>query len=153
MGFPFQIIQGGNDFMLVAYEFAGATRTIRMNWKQDSPSDFWMGWSRGHWEGDTLVVDTTNLRGAFRASSDRLRLVERFTRIDMETLLYEFTVDDPDTWTKPWTAQVPMSKSKEPIFEYACHEVNYSMTNVLAGARAQEKAIGTARGPGRPRTD
>lgn len=113
----------------------------------------WMGDSRGHWEGDTLVVDTTNLRGAFRASSDKLHLVERFTRVDMETLLYEFTVDDPDTWTRPWTAQVPMSKSKEPIFEYACHEGNYSMTNVLAGARAQEKTLGTARERSRTRTN
>ena len=106
----------------------------------------WMGTSRGRWDGDTLVVDTVNLTGAFRASSEKFHLVERFTRVDADTLLYEFTVDDPDTWTRPWTAQIPMRKSEEPIFEYACHEGNYSMTNVLAGARAQEKA---ASGPGK----
>ena len=104
----------------------------------------WMGDSRGHWDGDTLVVDTMNLRGAFRASSDSLHLIERFTRIDAETLLYEFTVDDPNTWTRPWTVQVPMAKSQEPIYEYACHEGNYSMENVLAGARAQEKSASTS---------
>jgi hypothetical protein len=103
----------------------------------------WMGDSRGRWEGDTLVVDTRNLRGAFRASSEMMHLVERFTRVDADSLLYEFTVDDPKTWTRPWTVQVPMTKSQEPMFEYACHEGNYSMENVLAGARAQEKAAGT----------
>jgi hypothetical protein len=100
----------------------------------------WMGDSRGRWEGDTLVVDTRNLRGAFRGTSDTLRLIERFTRIDDNTLLYEFTVEDPATWMRPWTAQFPMSKSDELIYEYGCHEGNYGMTNILAGARAQEKA-------------
>jgi hypothetical protein len=111
----------------------------------------WMGDSRGHWEDATLVVDTTNFRGAFRASSEKLHLVERFTRVGADTLLYEFTVDDPDTWTRPWTAQIPMVKSEEPMFEYACHEGNYSMTNILAGARAQERAA--AKTAGRSRTE
>ena len=102
----------------------------------------WVGDSRGRWEGDTLVVDTTNfLRDtSFRGSSKNLRLVERFTRVDADTLLYEFTVEDPRTWTTPWTAAIPMTKTEGPMFEYACHEGNYGMTNLLAGSRAQEMA-------------
>lgn len=100
----------------------------------------WMGVSRGRWEGDTLIVDTTNFRPAvFRSASASLHLVERFKRVDAETLLYEFTVDDPVTWVKPWTVQFPMTRTREPIFEYACHEGNYSLPNILAGARAAEQ--------------
>jgi hypothetical protein len=105
------------------------------------PIRLWMGSSRGHWDGDTLVVDTTNFKPAvFRSASPKLHLVERFKRVNAETLLYEFTVDDPATWTRPWTAQFPMSRSRVPIFEYACHEGNYSLLNILAGARAAEKS-------------
>jgi hypothetical protein len=106
-----------------------------------SPIRLWMGVSRGRWDGDTFVVDTTNFRpGVFRSASASLHLIERFRRMDDETLLYEFTVDDPVTWTKPWTVQVPMSRTREPLFEYACHEGNYSLPNILAGARSAEKA-------------
>jgi hypothetical protein len=106
-----------------------------------SPIRLWMGVSRGRWDGETLVVDTTNFKpGVFRSASASLHLTERFRRMDDETLLYEFTVNDPITWTKPWTVQVPMSRSREPIFEYACHEGNYSLPNILAGARSAEKA-------------
>ena len=104
----------------------------------------WVGDSRGHWDGDTLVVDTTNflretavLQGQ---SSANLHLVERFTRVDADTLLYEVTVDDPTTWTRPWTYAVPMMKNSEPIYEYACYEGNYAMEVILAGARAKERA-------------
>jgi hypothetical protein len=88
------------------------------------------------------VVDTTNFtdKTRFRGSADKLHLTERFTRVDPDTIVYEFTVDDPTTYTKPWTAQIPMKKSQGPIFEYACHEGNYAMAGMLAGARAQEKA-------------
>jgi hypothetical protein len=104
------------------------------------PIRLWMGSSRGRWDGDTLIVDTTNFRPTvFRGASAKLHLVERFRRVDTDTMLYEFTVDDPETWTRPWTAQFPMTKSREPIFEYACHEGNYSLLNILAGARAEEK--------------
>ena len=101
----------------------------------------WKGDSRGRWDGDTLVVETTNFRGAtsFRGSSASLHLVERFRRVDRDTLLYEFTVTDPGTWTRPWTAAVLTKKIPGPIFEYACHEGNYAMVNILAGARAAEK--------------
>ena len=100
-----------------------------------------MGDSRGHWDGNTLVVDTTNFSGQFsvRGSDENLHLTERFTRVSPDTLLYEFTVDDPTAFTRPWTAQIPVTKTKGPIFEYACHEGNYAMVDILAGARAAEK--------------
>jgi hypothetical protein len=102
----------------------------------------WQGVSRGRWEGDTLVVETTNFstKTNFRNTSDRLRLVERFRRADADTLMYEFTVNDPSSYTKPWTASLPMARSDEPIFEYACHEGNEGMFGILKGARADEKA-------------
>jgi hypothetical protein len=102
----------------------------------------WFGDSRGHWEGETLVVDTTNFTGrtAFRGSSENLHVVERFTRQADDRILYQFTVEDPATWTKSWSAEMPMTKIDGPIFEYACHEGNYGMRNNLSGARAEEKA-------------
>jgi len=100
-----------------------------------------MGDSRGHWEGNTLVVDTTNFtdKTRFRGATQNMHLTEKFTRMDPDTILYEFTVDDPETFTKPWTAQIPMRKAKGPIYEYACHEGNYAMTGILGGAREAEK--------------
>jgi hypothetical protein len=99
------------------------------------------GDSRGRWEGRTLVIDTTNFlrETSFRGSSANLHLVERLTRVDADTLLYEFTVEDPKTWTRPWTAAVPMRRVDAPMYEYACHEGNYALRNILSGARAQEK--------------
>ncbi len=101
----------------------------------------WRGDSRGHWEGDTLVIETTNFTGktAFRGSSEKLRVIERFKRMDADTLLYQYTIDDPSSFEKPWTVEIPITRSEAPIFEYACHEGNYAMTGGLAGARAQEK--------------
>lgn len=101
----------------------------------------WRGDSRGHWEGDTLVVETTNFTGktAFRGSGEKMRLIERFKRMDAGTLLYQYTVDDP-SFEKPWTVEIPLPRSEAPMFEYACHEGNYAMTGGLAGARAQEKS-------------
>ena len=101
----------------------------------------WMGDSRGHWEGDRLVVDTTNFSGQtrFRGTSENLHLTERFTRTAPDTLLYEFTVDDPATFTKPWSAAITMRTAPGPIYEYACHEGNYAMTGILSGARAEER--------------
>ena len=101
----------------------------------------WMGDSRGHWEGGTLVVDTTNFtdQTAFAGSGPQLHLVERFTRTDANTLLYEFRVEDPATFTRPWIVQIPMTKAPGPLFEYACHEGNYGMFGMLSGARAEEK--------------
>ena len=99
----------------------------------------WNGSSRGHWEGNTLVVETFNRRDeSFRGASRHLHLTERFTRADANTLVYDVTLDDPTTWTKPWTFVVPMAKSQGEIYEYACHEGNYSMENMLRGERAGE---------------
>ena len=101
----------------------------------------WSGDSRGRWEGETLVVETKNFleKRAWRGSSDRMTLVERFRRIDDDTLEYEFTVTDPGTWKAPWTVNLPMAKSDLQLFEYACHEGNYSMPNILGGARVLEQ--------------
>ena len=106
----------------------------------------WMGVSRGQWEGDTLVVETTNfLREThFQGSSANLHLVERFTRVSEDRLLYEYTVSDPATFTRPWTVQMPMKRSDANLYEYACHEGNYGMFNLLAGARAEEKEAAEA---------
>ena len=101
----------------------------------------WMGDSRGHWEGNTLVVETTNFNDQtrFQRAGQNMHLVERFTRTAPDTIMYEFTVDDPSTFTRPWTAQIPMKRTDGPIIEYACNEGNYSMEGMLAGARADEK--------------
>src|SRR4051812_3932267 len=101
----------------------------------------WVGDSIGHWEGDTLVVDTTNFttKTQFRGASDKLHVVERFTKIDEKTILYRFTIDDPDTWDRPWTGEYPWVRTDEMMYEYACHEGNHDLENVLRGARAREK--------------
>ena len=101
----------------------------------------WVGSSRGRWEGDTLVVETTNRRDAsFRGAGQHLHLTERFTRADANTLVYEVTLDDPTTWTQPWTFVVPMAKNQGELYEYACHEGNYYMGNMLRAERAEEEA-------------
>jgi len=102
----------------------------------------WSGDARGQWEGDTLVIETTNFNSerGWRGSSKEMKLVERLTRVDADTLEYTFTVTDPETWTRPWTASIPLRRSNLSLYEYACHEGNYSMRNILSGARAAEKA-------------
>jgi hypothetical protein len=102
----------------------------------------WLGDSRGRWEGNTLVVETTNFtdKTNFRGSGEHLRVVERFTRVDEGTLLYQFTVDDPQSFARPWSGEIPMKKVDGPLFEYACHEGNLSMENILTIARDEEKA-------------
>ena len=111
----------------------------------------WMGDSRGRWEDQTLVVETTNFNGKYAqvgrptlTSSEHQSLIERFTRVDAETLLYEYTVTDPNTWTDSWTAEVTMNKSQDLLYEYACHEGNHSMSVRLAGARAMEREAAAA---------
>jgi hypothetical protein len=101
----------------------------------------WSGDARGHWEADTLVIETGNFRAdrGWRGSSDKMKLVERLTRVDADTLEYTFTVTDPETWTKPWTASIPLRRSNLPVYEYACHEGNYSVPNILSGARTIER--------------
>jgi hypothetical protein len=101
----------------------------------------WLGEPRGRWEGATLIVDSVHFSGIndVRGSDAQLHLTERFTRVDRDTLLYEFTVDDPTAFESPWTAVLPMTRSDDRIFEYACHEANYALMDILRGARAGEK--------------
>jgi hypothetical protein len=137
-----QIIQTP-DYVVVFHEMIHEARIIPLDGRGHLPENIrqWLGDSRGRWEGDTLVVDTTNFidMTSSRRSSDRLHLVERFTRIDAGTLDYEVTLDDPSTFTRPWTAVLPMPKTEGTIFEYACHEGNYGLRNLLSGARAAER--------------
>jgi hypothetical protein len=102
----------------------------------------WVGDSIAHWEGDTLVVDTTNISPytRFKESTERLHVVERFRRTDAQTLVYTFTVNDADTWTHPWTAEVPFKATDARIFEFACHEGNHSLENVLRGGRVMDQS-------------
>ena len=137
----YQIFQGPG-YVAIMVEMIHDVRIIPLDTRPHLPSGVrqWLGDSRGHWEGNTLVVDTTNFtdKTRFRGSSENLHLTERFTRTDPDTILYEYTVNDPATWTKPWTAQITMTKSASRVYEYACHEGNYGMTGILAGARAEE---------------
>jgi hypothetical protein len=136
----FQLFQTP-DTVVILTEMVHDARVVPMDGRPHLGIRQWKGDSRGHWEGDTLVVDTTNFKRetSFPGSGASMRLTERFTRTAPDTLLYEFTVDDPTTWTRPWTAAVPMVRSEQPIYEYACHEGNYAMASILAGARAADK--------------
>ncbi len=113
------------------------TRIIPVGGRPHGAVRQWVGDSRGHWEGDTLVVETTNfLRETnFTGSSKDTHLIERFTRIDPDTVAYEFTIEDPNNYTRPWTALIPFRRTDGPLFEYACHEGNYGLPGILAGAR------------------
>jgi hypothetical protein len=136
-----QIVQTPTTIMILV-EMVHDVRIIRMNAEHVPPTvRKWMGDSVGHWEGDTLVVDTTNFtnKTQFQGASEQLHVVERFTRVNANTLLYRFTVDDPQTWEKPWSGEYPWNATDEHIYEYACHEGNYSLGDMLRGARAQEK--------------
>ena len=100
------------------------------------------GDSRGHWEGDTLVIETTNYsrESNFKGARENLYMVERLTRVGPMTLNYEVTLSDPTTWTRPWTVEIPLRRSDDPVFEYACHEGNIGMEGILSGHRAEERA-------------
>jgi hypothetical protein len=135
-----QIVQTGDSIMILS-EMVHDARIVRMN-AQHLPQNIrrWMGDSIGRWEGDTLVIDTTNFtdKTRFRGSTENLHVVERLSRIDEKTLLYRFTVEDPDTWDRAWTGEYTWPATDKPIYEYACHEGNYSLGDVLRGARRQE---------------
>jgi hypothetical protein len=152
--FPMEIIQTPGR-VLIMYEFDHFVRQIWTDGREhvkDLPGT-WMGDSIGKWEGDTLVVDTTNYPDTItfnainccRGAGANLHVIERFKRLDADTIDYQYTVDDPTTFTKSWTVAIPMSKTDEPIYEYACHEGNYGMKNLLSGARAMEKAAAEAK--------
>ena len=129
------------DHVVVLNEMVHDSRIIPLDGRDRPAIDSWTGESRGRWEGDTLVVETIEFsaKHSWRGTTPDRHLIERFTRVDAETLLYEFTVSDPGTWTAPWTAEVPMRRNPLPLFEYACHEGNYSMPGILGGARADER--------------
>lgn len=135
-----QIVQTPDQIMILT-EMVHDARIVRMN-GQHLPKTIrrWMGDSVGHWVGDTLVIDTTNFtdKTRFRGSTENLHVIERLTRVDDETLLYRFTIEDPDTWDRPWTGEYTWPATTKPIYEYACHEGNYALASVLRGARRQE---------------
>ena len=144
-----QIFQTPNHVVILS-EMIHEARVVPLDGRPSLPDGMrqWMGDARGHWDGDTLVVesdDYTDKTGSFYTivgtygSGESLHLVERFTRVDTDTLRYEFTVDDPETFTAAFTAAIPMQRTDAPLFEYACHEGNYGMTNLLTGARVQER--------------
>lgn len=143
----FQIVQTAG-YVAIRHERIHDVRVIPLDGRPHVPSSVrsYLGDPRGHWEGNTLVVDSTNFTDKynFRGSGFNLHLTERFTRVDANTINYEFTMDDPTTFTKPWTALIPMKATQDLIYEYACHEGNYSMTDSLAGARLEEKKAADA---------
>lgn len=130
-----------DDHVMIMSEMNHDARLVRLDSEHQPPEvRSWLGDSIGWWEGDTLVVDTTNFTDnpALSAASSQLHVVERFTRVDEDTLLYKFTVEDPGTWKEPWTGEYPWPASDNRVFEYACHEGNYSMRGILRGARLLE---------------
>ena len=130
-----------NDTVVILVEMVHDARVVRMNQEHDPPEiRSWLGDSVGHWEGDTLVVDTTNFRDepSLGRASRNLHVVERFTRVDADTLVYQFTVDDPTVWTAPWSGEYIWPASENKVYEYACHEANYSFGGILRGARVLE---------------
>jgi hypothetical protein len=138
-----QIVQG-RGYVSLLIEMGHEVRVIPTDGRPHVPQNvrLWKGDSRGRWEGDTLVVETTNFsdKNLFRGASPNMKLTERFRRADADTLIYQFTINDPETWEKPWTVEIPVTKSQGRLFEYACHEGNYGMMGALAGARAEDKA-------------
>lgn len=138
----YQIVQTPG-YLMILMEMMHDVRIIPLDGSSHLPSNvrLWMGDSRGHWEGDTLVVDTTNFTDGtpFYGSSENLHVVERFTRADANMILYRFTIDDPATFVRPWTGELPFVATPGPIYEYACHEGNAALRNILLGARHEEE--------------
>jgi hypothetical protein len=139
-----QIVQT-QDYVVIFSEMMHDARVIPLKPRPHLPGNVrqLFGDSVGHWDGNTLVVETTNFtdKTNFRNAGQNMRLTERFTRVDAETLLYQFTVDDPESFQRPWSGELPMKKTEGPIIEYACHEGNYSLVNTLRSARTAEKAV------------
>jgi hypothetical protein len=155
-GWPHVIVNAGSygnivrilqspGFVVITHEMIHETRIIPVDGRPHVSASIrqYLGDPRGRWEGNTLVVEVTNFsdKTDFRGSRETLRLVERFTRVDPDTITYAVTIDDPTTFTRPWTIGVPLKNDREQtaIFEYACHEGNYAMRNILSGARADER--------------
>jgi hypothetical protein len=133
-------------YVSIVHEMIHETRMIPLDGRPHLPSNvrLWLGDSRGHWDGDTLVVENTNFRDEpnlfrFPANGNSIRVIERFRRIDADHIDYRFTIDDPQTYQRPWTAVLPLNRIPGPIYEYACHEGNYGMVGILRGARVEEE--------------
>jgi hypothetical protein len=137
-----QLVQT-RDHVVILNEMIHSARIVALTGRPHAPAGIrsLTGDSVGRWDGDTLVVDTTNFShdAGFRGATANMHLVERFTRVDADTLRYEFTVEDPATWTRAWSASIPMTRSDELIYEYACHESNYGLEGVLKGARYEDQ--------------
>jgi len=137
------------DYVVVMTEMVHDARIVPLDGRKHLPTSVrpWYGDSRGHWEGDTLVVETTNFsdKNLYRNATPNLKLVEKFSRLDADTLIYEFTLNDPATWAVPWTGRVPLEKLDGAIYEYACHEGNLGMEGILKGTRADEAGAGASR--------
>jgi hypothetical protein len=146
-----QIVQTP-EYVMILVEMNHDARIIPLN-KPHAPQAIrkWIGDSVGHWEGDTLVVDTTNFtdKTRFRGSSENLHVIERFSMTDKDTLLYQFTVEDPETWDRPWSGEYPWPRTADNIYEYACHEGNYALGDILRGERLLEKEAAAAGPTGR----
>lgn len=136
-----QIVQGAG-YIVIEAEMIHDARVIAMNGRPHPPANIrqWYGDSIGHWEGDTLVIDTTNFtdQSPF-AGAQNLHVIERLTRADNDTILYQFTVEDPGMWTKPWSGELPITKVNGQMYEYACNEGNYGLENTLRGARVADQ--------------
>jgi len=147
----YQIVQTSASVIIMT-EMIHDARVIPLDGRPHAPSTIeqWLGDSRGRWEGDALVVDTTNYkpRSFLSVSSEQLHVIERFSRSGPESLKYEITINDPGTWTKPWSLVIPLKHSSTPVLEYACHEGNIGLAGILAGARAEEHATAGSRSPG-----
>jgi len=140
----YQVVQT-KEAVMILVEMVHDVRVIRIGGTHAAPEvRQWMGDSIGHWEGDTLVIDTTNFRAdnAFMGfGTDKMHVIERLRRIDKDTILYRATIDDPGTYTKPWTMEYPFRATTGPVYEYACHEGNYAMPDILGGARKMESQV------------
>jgi hypothetical protein len=141
-----QLVQT-RDYVMIHNEMIHSARVVDLRRRSHLAKDVRLltGDSIGHWEGDTLIVDTTNFlkEGGFRGATTNMHLIERFSLDDANTLRYQFTVEDLATWTKPWTASIPMTRTDDQMFEYACHEANYGLENVLKGGRYRDAAGST----------
>jgi hypothetical protein len=129
------------EYVTILVEMNHDARVVRMNQEHLPPTiRKWMGDSVGRWEGDTLVIDTTNFNSSpgLRQGTEAMHVVERFTRLDQDRLLYQFTVEDPTVWTRPWSGEYVWPASDDRVFEYACHEGNYALGNIMRGARLLE---------------
>jgi len=138
----YQILQS-KDTVIILIEMLHEVRVIPLDSRPHAPQGYrsWLGDSRGHWEGDTLVVETTNFsdKVGFRGASENMKVTERFTRVSDDAIRYEFTVNDPSTWEIPWKGEMPFVKINGPVFEHACHEGNYGVANTLKAVRIEEK--------------